>query len=185
MTFAKRGALALVLSAFTLAACSAEPEEASDTQALVNQNDTLIAALSGDDDLSTLSKALERAQLTDLFDGPGSYTLIAPNDAAFETLGEAGQGLMEDEQRPVLIGLLRDHVIVGHLTGDDIRAAIADGDGSASMATAGQGNVTFALDGDALVVRNASGSEARIVGDTIEAGNGAALVADAVLVPAS
>ena len=184
-TFAIRGTTLLALSAVTLAACSAAPEENTETQALVSAGDTLVAALTGNDDLSVLSEALEQAQLTDLFDGPGSYTVIAPNDAAFEALGDAGQALLTEEQRPVLIGLLRDHILIGHVTPADISAAAEAGDGSVSMASVGQGEITFTVDGDTLVARNASGAEARIVGDAIEAENGAALIVDAVLAPVS
>ena len=166
-----------------LSACSYDPVEDTETQVAVNDGDTLASALSGNEDLSTLADALSEADLNSLFDGPGSYTVLAPTDSAFEALGERGGALLSEEQRPLLVGLLRDHIVVGHITPDAIRSAIESGGGSARMATMGDGDVTFGMNGDVLTVTAPNGQTARIAAQVVEAGNGVALPIDSVLLP--
>lgn len=144
--------------------------------------ETLNQAIAGHEDMTTTSEALSVAQLNEVFDGVGSYTVLAPTDAAFEALGGNTERLLTLEERPVLVGLLREHVLPGHVTPTAIRAAIAAGDGSATMTTLGGGAISFERDGETIVATHSNGATARFAGQTVESGNGVAVPIDAVLI---
>lgn len=144
---------------------------------------TLAEALGDADDLSTLEDAIATAELGTVFDGPGSYTLLAPTDAAFDALGEQREALMQEDQRPVLTAILRNHILPGHLTTDAIAKAIADKGGPVTVTTLGDGRAVFAQDGDNITVTNEHGSEAVLGTAGTPSTNGVILPIGAVLMP--
>lgn len=168
-----------------LPACSSEADvdESDPTVTQEEATRTLAASLGDLPDMANLNSAISSAELGSIFDGPGSYTLLAPNDAAFEALGDDASALMEEDQRPVLVGLLREHILPGHLTPENIAQAIEDQGGDVTMTTLGGGTVTFAMDGDAVTVSNGNGATARLASSATAATNGVIIPLDTVLVP--
>lgn len=186
MTISKPLALAGAMAVLALVpACSYDPQtdEASADAGAETVTGTLATALSDIDGMDRLNDAVGQAQLNSVFDGQGAYTLLGPTDAAFDRLGDRADALMTDEQRPVLVGLLREHILPGHLTPENIRAAIDSNGGEVTMTTLGGGDVVFANDGGELTVSNGNGSTARLVGSATAATNGVLIPLDAVLVP--
>lgn len=182
--FALQVAVAAVLM---LPACSdGTGENADDATAGEISSDTLAAVVNDADDLSVVSGALGEAGLAQVFDGVASYTIFAPQDAAFDALGAPGEELRDPEQRPALVAVLRDHIVPGYLTPDDIGNAIEQADSSkVTMRTMGGHTLTFSADGDAIVVTHEDGSTARFSGDALRASNGVAIPVDAVLMRVS
>lgn len=168
-----------------LPACSDSDNASSGdpTQTLDESTRTVAAVLGVMSDMSSLNGAISASELGSIFDGPGSYTVLAPDDAAFEALGERGTALMEEDQRPVLVGLLREHILPGLLTPENIAQAIADKGGEVSVTTFGGSAVTFTKEGDQLIVTNEDGTRAVFAGSATAASNGAVIPIDAVLVP--
>lgn len=182
---ASRPVLLTTLAAASLVlvtACNdAVDEEQAQTTAEPTEK-TLATLVADADDLSTASGVLKEAGLAQVFDGAASYTLLAPNDAAFDKLGEAGKGLRSAEQRPAMVAVLRDHIIPGYLTPDDIGAAIERGGGNgARMRTMGGHVVTFTKDGSAIVVKHEDGSVGKFAGNALLGGNGVVIPLDTVL----
>ena len=69
-------------------------------------------------EFKTLTRALTEAGLLETLKGPGPYTLLAPNDAAFAKLPKAAlEALFKD--KAALRNMLLYHVIAGRLTGAD------------------------------------------------------------------
>mgnify|MGYP003666274580 CR=1 FL=1 len=170
---------ALVPLALATAACGSG--EDAEPALLSTDGETLYQAIARHRDLGVVSEALSIAQLNEVFDGAGSYTVLAPNDAAFDALGTTGAQLLTVEERPLLIGLLREHVLPGHVTPEAILTAIETGGGSATMTTLGTGTVRFALDGETIVATHSNGASARFADEAVESGNGVAIPIDAML----
>ena len=167
-----------------LPACSNDAETVEEDGTTQEEATRTLAASLGDlPDMASLNGAISEAELGSIFDGPGSYTLLAPNDAAFNALGEEGKTLMSEEQRPILIGLLREHILPGHLTPENIAQAIEDKGGDVTMTTLGGGEVTFSKDGDTISVSNGMGSTAKLATNATAATNGVVIPVDTVLVP--
>lgn len=169
-------AAALAL-AVPLAACGSGTEEAATGETV--STDTLAAELGDADGLSKISTAMKDTGLAQVFDGSASYTLLAPTDTAFEAV--AGAGLDKPENRALLAEVLRDHVLPGAMSGEDIAKAIETNGGPVEMKTMGETAVTFSKDGDALVVKSADGATAKVTGKELLAANGSALPIDTVL----
>ena len=185
MNFTKPFVLAGAIAGLALLpACSNDAETVEENGTTQEEATRTLAASLGDlPDMASLNGAISEAELGSIFDGPGSYTLLAPNDAAFNALGEEGKTLMSEEQRPVLIGLLREHILPGHLTPENIAQALEDKGGDVTMTTLGGGEVTFSKDGDTISVSNGMGSTAVLATNATAATNGVIIPVDTVLVP--
>ena len=175
----KAALAALVAAALALQGCSGE--DAAEESAEVS-SETLAMLLAEADDLSTVSGALGDSGLAQVFDGAASYTLLAPQDAAFEALGEAGEDLRSADQRAAMAAILRDHIVPGYLTPHDIRNAIAlADDGTVEMRTMGDHVLTFTGEGDEVTVTHEDGASASFAGEALRASNGVAIPLDGVL----
>ena len=93
-------------AAATLAwgACAedAAEEQAEQTGEAEPSGDTLAEALSGAEGLDTVTEALGDVGLTQVFDGAGSYTILAPNDEACD--GEGVRVTSEDGSTAMITG---------------------------------------------------------------------------------
>jgi len=90
--------------------------------------------------------------------------------------------LQKPEQRAALAALLRDHILPGYVTRDDINDALRRAAGNGvKMKTMGGHVVTFAGTGKAVTVTQEDGSSAKLAGDPLLAGNGVAIPIDGVL----
>jgi uncharacterized surface protein with fasciclin (FAS1) repeats len=184
MTLADRvlaGALAVAL--IPLAACSNDADKAGDAkpEAVASSDHTLAEALSDEGDLSRLNDALKETGLSQVFDNGASYTIFAPTDGAFDKLGEAGKSLMQTDRKALLAAVLRDHIVPGYLTPDDIGTAIDSQGGQVKVQTMGGHKLTFTREGKSYRVRGEDGSEGLIAGDPVTAADGVAIPVDGVL----
>lgn len=185
MSTIRTGITALALIAGT-AACTGQDGETAPPATQESGTLTLAAALSDRDNLSTARSVLESTELAGVLDGPASYTLLLPTDEAFDALGEVGETLVEDEkQRPMLVGVLRDHMLPGHLTPEAIEDAIERNGRPVTMTTLGEAEVTFSLSGDAVEVSYGDSKGVSFAGSATATGNGVVIPIDAVLLPAS
>ena len=180
----KFGLAALTLAILPLAAgCTAVEDENPDTATKDDGTLTLAAALGADESLGTLRGALAETELSGVLEGPASYTLLAPNDTAFEAMGDQGSALMTEEQRPMLVAVLRDHLLPGHLTPEAIGEAIDKKGGPVTMGTLGDTEVTFARSGETITATMGDGSPAGFSGTAIAANNGVVIPIDGVPLP--
>ena len=166
-----------------LAACSGQGDDSGATDLATQEQmaRTVATMMAGNDGLSIASEALSQTGLSTMLDGPSSYTVIAPVDAAFETV-EGADALLDDEtQAPLLAGMLREHIIPGALTPETIRTAIEQKGGPVEMRTLGSGTLTFEEDGDNIVMTSAGGVTARLASAAMVASNGVLFPVDGVL----
>ena len=171
---------ALAVAAVALHGCARD--DAAEGEAEEASTKTLAALIAEADGLSTVAGVIGEAGLAQVFDGAASYTLLAPQDSAFEALGEAGEEMRSADQRPAMVAILRDHIVPGYLTPQDIaRAVETDDDGSVEMRTMGGHVVTFTGEGEAITVTAEDGATARFAGEALRGSNGAAIPLDGVL----
>ena len=145
---------------------------------------TIVTALRGNSDLSSTSALVESAGLASVLEGVGPYTVFAPTNAALQSgLGEQHSGELRGEaMRPQAVALLRAHIVPGVLTRRDIAAAIeAAHNEPVQMRTMADTVLTFAREGEAVVVSAPDGARARLTGEESTAGNGAVQPIDGVL----
>ena len=174
---ALKGVLLLALAG-TSQACSQERQPQASQEAVGNE--TLAAAMAGSEDVSAMSKAMQETGLAQVFDGSAVYTVLAPSNDALTALDEQ-QALTGEERRALLAAVLREHVLPGALTPDDIENAIEVQDGAVSMQTMGGRIMRFAMEGERLTVTDQNGRTATIAGAPILASNGVVIPIDSVL----
>lgn len=178
-SLAAAAALAAVVS---LGACSKGEDSGAAATATGSPDAghrTLAATIGSAPGLTTVSTALSEAGLADVFDGPGSYTMLAPDDDAFAKVDN--KALTDPANRAELVAVLRGHILPGHLTPDAIKQAIADKKGPVTMRTLADSMVTFSADGDTLTATGADGSKAKVDGAALVASNGVVLPLDGLV----
>ena len=130
--------------------------------------DDLLTTLAADSDYSTFSKAIKTAGVEDALKAKGPITLFAPNNAAFDKLPKAElKKLMANKEE--LTKVIEYHIVPGKITSADVAAGkikTSEGDDLALSVT------------DGVKVNNA-----KVVGNQVDADNGAIHTVDTVLIP--
>lgn len=132
---------------------------------------TVADIISGSDVHTTLTAALDAADLLETLDGPGAFTVFAPTDDAFDLLPEGTvDALLNDI--PTLTSILLYHVVDGTVLSSDLSNGL--------VATLNGSNVLVNITDEGDVILN--GNVMVILAD-LEAANGVVHVVDAVLLP--
>jgi uncharacterized surface protein with fasciclin (FAS1) repeats len=142
-------------------------------------NKTIAAGLSANSKFMAAAKA---AGLDQTLAGAGPYTVLVPDDAAFDK-APAGTFDTKPENRAQLTGVLANMILSGTMLVDDIDKAIDRGKGKALLATMG-GTVTATKDGGKTVLADSKGDKATITQGDEKYSNGVVHHIDAVLMPA-
>lgn len=137
-----------------------------------NSTDTDIVSLAVQTDiLSTLVAAVQAADLVEVLQSEGPFTVFAPTNEAFAALPEGTvESLLLEENRDMLIAILTYHVVPGKVMSTDL----SDG---MSAETVQGGDVTIGV-GDGVTVNGAN-----VVMADVEASNGVVHIIDAVILP--
>ncbi len=158
-----------------------EPKAQTSKAQKVAGTKTISAGLAANSQFMTVAKA---AGLDQTLAGPGPYTVLVPDDAAF---GQAPSGTFntDPKNRPQLTGILTNLILPGTVLVSDIDKAIDNGkDGKGVLATMGGGTLTATKKDGKTVLTDSSGHKATITsGDEIYT-NGVVHHIDAVLMPA-
>ena len=133
---------------------------------------------------TTLVAAVKAAGLVDTLKGPGPFTVFAPTDAAFKKL-PAGtvETLLKPENKEKLSSILTYHVVSGNTSAKDLKKAIKDGKGTATLKTVNGENLTASISGGKVKLKDAKGGEAEITQVDVNQSNGVIHVIDTVLMP--
>jgi uncharacterized surface protein with fasciclin (FAS1) repeats len=132
----------------------------------------------------TLVTAVKAAGLVDTLKGPGPFTVFAPTDDAFGKL-PAGtvETLVKPENKQKLSSILTYHVVSGKMSAADLKKAIKDGKGKATLKTVNGEDLTAMISGGKLKLKDAKGGEAEVSQADVFQSNGVIHVIDTVLMP--
>lgn len=172
-----------VIGALALSGCSPEP------QAVVPEGDVapvasahepahVIAAIARLPEFAILRRALADTARTDNLRMRSPVTLLAPRDTAFARMSpEARAALLAPDNREALTRALDGLIIPRILRADELRQLIADGGGTARIASR-SGTLTFTSNSDLLIVTAPNGASATMGTQDIATGNGSVYVLD-------
>jgi uncharacterized surface protein with fasciclin (FAS1) repeats len=137
--------LVLAACGLLLAACSDDPV-GPDAE---GSGGTLVEVIAETSLLSEFDRAIEVADFASELAG-GPYTVFAPSDEAFFTLGpETVESLLAPEHRSILVDILRHHVVAGRFTAAELRARAGSG---STLETIGGGTLSVRTEGARLLV---------------------------------
>ena len=130
---------------------------------------TIAATAAATPQLSTLTKLIQEAGLTETLQGPGPFTVFAPTDDAFKAIPAAAlQALAQDKAR--LKAVLTYHVVPGVVMSAEVKNGPVKSAQGANLALSRAG--TFVTVEDAVVTTA-----------DIQASNGVVHLVDKVLMP--
>jgi len=181
-----RSALALGLAvAFTaLGGCNGDGNStngsANAAAASGVSNKTIAAGLPSNGKFMAAAKA---SGLDQTLGGQDSYTVLVPDDAAFDKL-PAGTFDPKPENKAKLTGILTYHILPGVVLADDIGKAIDNSKGKAVLATMGGGTLTATREGGKLILTDGKGQKATVGTADEKYSNGVVHHIDSVLTPA-
>jgi uncharacterized surface protein with fasciclin (FAS1) repeats len=179
--------LALAATVLAVSGCNSQTQAHKDeaskgTEAVKQAGDKTIAA--GLDQNGSFFKAAKAAGLDGTLAGPGPYTVIVPDDAAFAKLPKGTlDGWMKPESRAELTRVMTYHILPGTVLAADIGKAIDDGKGKAVLATMGGGTLTATREGDKIVLTDSEGHKATMAATDETLANGVVHRVDTVLMP--
>jgi uncharacterized surface protein with fasciclin (FAS1) repeats len=182
--------LGLATALVALSACSQTGGNAADANGAAVQTDkaakaagdkTIAAGLAQDSRFMALTKA---AGLDATLAGPGPYTVLVPDDAAFGKLSAGTYDTwLKPESRAALTGVLTYHILPGTVLAEDIGKAIDNAKGTAVLATMGGGTLTATKEGGKIVLTDGTGTKATVTQADDQFTNGVVHHIDAVLTP--
>ncbi len=149
-------------------------------------NITVVGVIEQNGNLSTLATAIRAANLTEELNGTGPYTVFAPDNQAFDDLGNQTVSRLLNNTT-MLSEILRFHVVQGTYTTADLMNMT--GSNATSNATQNMTNMTMlqTLSGQNLTVTVQNGTlmidNATVVQADTNASNGIVHTIDAVLIP--
>ncbi|MEO8176020.1 MAG: fasciclin domain-containing protein [Sphingomicrobium sp.] len=177
--------IGLAASALTLNACDKaadQPAGAKSDAAKTAAGEKTIAA--GLDQNGRFFQAAKTAGLDATLAGPGPYTVLVPDDAAFAKLPAATtDAWAKPESRAQLTGVLTYHILPGTVLTDDIGKAIDNGKGKTVLATMGGGTLTATREGGKIVLTDSAGAKATVTQPDDKYSNGVVHHIDTVLMP--
>ena len=171
--FAAAAAVAGLSFAGASALADHHEEKKSSASMQEQKGNTIVALAQGNDDLSTLVKAVTTAELAETLQGEGPFTVFAPTNEAFEKLPSGTvEALLQPEAKEQLQQILLYHVVSGEVMASDVtnleEAETVQG-GAIRISSEG-GKVTL---NDTAVVTQAD----------VKADNGVVHIIDGVLLP--
>ncbi|HXF61079.1 MAG TPA: fasciclin domain-containing protein, partial [Caldilineaceae bacterium] len=131
----------------------------------------LVDTAASNEQLSTLVAAIQAAGLAEALRSEGPFTVFAPTNDAFAALPEGTLDELLADPAGRLSQILLYHVVSGEVLAGDMTDGLA-------VDTLQGGSVTFAVDGDQIMV-----NDANIIAADVEATNGVIHVIDRVLTP--
>jgi uncharacterized surface protein with fasciclin (FAS1) repeats len=133
---------------------------------------------------TTLLSAIRAADLQEILDYDGPFTIFAPSDSAFESLSEkAIDNLLKPENKKQLQEVLTYHIIAGNLTASKILRAMCRGNGKATFTTVQGEDLTATMSGIDIILTDALGHTAKIILADSNQCNGVIHEIDSVILP--
>lgn len=163
-------ALSLMLTATV--AFAGDYDKKTATAASTAKPQDIVATAIAAGSFNTLVTAVQSAGLVETLQGPGPFTVFAPNDAAFAKVPkETLDGLLADKQK--LAAVLTYHVVAGKVMAADAIQL----DGKEAATVNGQSFKVAVKDGNVMV------DNAKVIATDIQCSNGVIHVIDTVILP--
>jgi len=144
----------------------------------------IIENASASSDHTTLVAAVKAAGLVETLQGDGPFTVLAPTNAAFETLPEGTvDTLLKPENKDMLSTILTCHVVAAKAMAADVVKMVNDDGGKHDVPTVGGCKLVAEYGEDKVTFTDENGTVATVTIADVPQSNGVVHVIDAVLLP--
>ena len=153
-----------------------EEREARNVQA----NNMMVKAMTTED-VSTFTRGLVTVSMSEtLANTDEEFTLLAPENGAFNILGDGQTILNDPSQREALKKLLQSHIVVGTVDSATMFQEVQKSE-TLTLTTINGEKLVVSKEGDNLIVTNQNGTKATIGKSDIKGSNGVLHVLDTLL----
>lgn len=136
------------------------------------------------DNFSTLVTAVKAAELVEVLQSKGPFTVFAPTNDAFGKLPkEILSNLLKPENKAALQKVLTYHVVKGNLMAEDVLNAIKKNGGKLKVKSVSGDSFTVTTQDGSVVIIDAKGNTSKIVKTDVNSSNGVIHVIDTVILP--
>jgi len=136
------------------------------------------------DDFSTLVTAVKAADLVEVLQSEGPFTVFAPVNEAFAKLPKGTlSNLLKTENKETLQKVLTYHVVPGNLMAADVLKAVKDNGGKLTVKTVSGDSFTVTTKEGNVVIMDQQGNMSTIVKTDVKSSNGVIHVIDTVILP--
>jgi uncharacterized surface protein with fasciclin (FAS1) repeats len=173
------------LSAFISLGSSAQEKTVMVGGAAMYPSKNIVENAVNSKDHTTLVAAVQAAELVDALKSAGPFTVFAPTNDAFNML-PAGtvDNLLKPENKAVLQGVLKYHVVAGKWDAKDLAKMIRENDGKATITTLAGGKLWASMDDKGGIwIWDENGGKAMVTISNVHQKNGVIHVVDHVLLP--
>ncbi|MEL6251994.1 MAG: fasciclin domain-containing protein [Bacteroidota bacterium] len=145
---------------------------------------SIVGVAASNENFSTLVAAVKAAELVEVLNGEGPFTVFAPVNTAFEKLPEGTvAGLLKPENKETLTAILTYHVVAGKFVAADVLAAIEKNDGSFTIPTVQGGKLIASLKDGKVILTDEQGNVSTVIMTDVDASNGIIHAIDTVVMP--
>ncbi len=149
----------------------------------VERINSVMTRLMSTPELKKYSSFLVTAGLTEeLSNQAGPFTILAPSDAAFDSLDvEKRKFYLNPKNKEDLVRLLNSHIVEGNLDSSTLLQDIKSHSGKLMLKTRAGGSLTASTRNLDIIISDGNGEKAVMVKSDINGSNGVVHVIDAVL----
>lgn len=145
---------------------------------------TIVGVAASNENFSTLVAAVKAANLVDVLNGDGPFTVFAPTNNAFNKLPEGTvYSLLKPENKKLLTTVLTYHVVAGKFDAKAVVKTIKANNGKFVIKTVQGNSLTAMMKGEDVLLKDAKGNISRVVVTDVEASNGIIHAIDTVIMP--
>ena len=154
------------------------------SQAQIRQNPSIVESTAQSANHTTLLAAVIAADLEEILNNDGPFTIFAPSDKAFDNWSaEKINKLLLPQNRKELQSLITYHMVAGEFTASKILRQLCQGEGITRLTTVQGKEITATLDGIDILLTDEFGNSARITAADSSQCNGVIHVIDRVILP--
>lgn len=151
----------------------------------MNPQETIATNTANSEHHTTLLAVIEAADLEEILNTEGPFTVFAPSDIAFEKLSSGKiDELLLPQNKKNLKTLMTYHMVAGNFSASKILKAMCRGEGRASFTTVQGDELVATMSGIDIVLTDSNGNTARITTADSEQSNGVIHEIDSVFLPA-
>ncbi|WP_100924277.1 fasciclin domain-containing protein [Tenacibaculum sp. SZ-18] len=180
----KKLSLLLLLSFSTSIAFANDNNDPIKNKKEDKTKETIVGVAASNKNFSTLVAAVKAANLVDVLNGDGPFTVFAPTNDAFNKLPQGTvPSLLKPENKKLLGAVLTYHVVAGKFDANAVVKAIKANNGKFVIKTVQGNNLTAMIKNGNVLLKDAKGNISKVIMTDVEASNGIIHAIDTVVMP--